>query len=451
MSEFYLELDSTYRDRTQFPLASEFEVLSSESGNKDAATALDPISNAAPQIIFTPFTFAPLNGAVVAYTNIPLGSAGSIFAIAVGSGASKVKNYYSGIVVSIVSGGSTLYKRITSWVYMETAAGFDYFYVEFADGTIVVNGTFTLIDPSDVNDPSNINLFVPLSYSISNYYTTSFLFNQTRGEWLTIYAYGEETHIITARPDSTSNYTSGTWLVADVYIIRNAIPVRYSNVLAGITTNTATIVPIANYDFIGSFIRLLSTNEIRRIVSFDSVTNVATVNPAFSAVPAGVYEILQYTRDNVSNVVFTFPKIDVPYEVSLLNIVVPNLSIKNSYGGRAVYYPYLYVELRTNRGADGKGPNMIASNNPNSTRMLFRVIVNDTSTASVSPVVRLDGDGMVQKIRVSPKESFKMSVYLPDGTLFVPETADNLPPLPPNPLLQISAIFHFKYHHVNKC
>lgn len=448
MSEFYLELDSTYRDRTQYPLASHFEVLSSESGNKTAATALDPISNATPQVIFS--SFNSLAGSVVSYAGF-LGPAGSIFTLTTISNASKVKDYYSGVVVSIVSGGNTEYKRISSWTYLETAGGLDYFYVEFTDGSLVMDATFTLSDPSDDSDPNHITLFVPRSYPITNYYTTYFLFNQTLNEWLTITAFNAETHLITASPDSSSRYTSGTWLLNQVFIIRMDIPVQYGNAIVGLSTNTATLVPIQNYNLVGSFIRLTANDEIRRIVSFNSNTNVATVHPPFSIVPVGNYEILQYTRDNVNNVVFNFAKLDVPYEVSLLNIVVPNLSIKSSYGGRAIYYPYLYVELSTSRGSDGKGPNMIASNNPNSTRMLFRVIVNDTSTAVISPVIRLDGDGMVQKMRVSPKESFKMSVYLPDGTLFVPETADNDPPLSPNPLLQISAIFHFKYTHNNKC
>ena len=53
----YLEIDSTYRNREQFPKPSRFEVLISQTGIRDRFNARDPVSNAAPIVVWNPSTF----------------------------------------------------------------------------------------------------------------------------------------------------------------------------------------------------------------------------------------------------------------------------------------------------------------------------------------------------------------------------------------------------------
>lgn len=48
----YIELDSTYRDRNQFPLPAEFSVQIAQYGSGDRFTAKDPVSKMAPLLVF---------------------------------------------------------------------------------------------------------------------------------------------------------------------------------------------------------------------------------------------------------------------------------------------------------------------------------------------------------------------------------------------------------------
>jgi hypothetical protein len=451
MSTFYLEMDSTYRDRNAYPYPADFVAEISQSANKGAALALDPVSDAAPSSVFTPFT--NLTGNLVAYTS-PLGSMGVTLEIPTGQAASKTENYYAGLVIEFISmGSSPVYERIYTWQYLQTFGGNDYFEITFLADLPSVSptslATFTIADPSSVSDPANLVFFIPLAPFVGNYYGGDFIFNQTRNQWVTIHQYDWLSHVLTASPQPDDNYTSGSWLLADTYVTRSLIPIQYGQSLAGITPSTATIVPSANISsYIGMYIRLLTTNEMKRIVAFNAGTNVATVSPGFATVPNGHYELLQFGYDNAGKIPYNFPtdasQSAVCYRVTLLNMSVPNTTLKYAYGGHSIFYPYLYVKLEPLNCAEKNTTNMIASNNPNSTRQLFRVTVNDSNTELTSPVVRLDGSGMTQTIKVQPRESFHFAVYKPDGSLLLTDMQDNYSPVTPNPFVQISACFHFE-------
>ena len=158
------------------------------------------------------------------------------------------------------------------------------------------------------------------------------------------------------------------------------------------------------------------------------------------------FEILQFTRDNVVPFTYTGSTVSqqqmVCYEVELINLVLPNLTLKT--GGRVAFYPYVYVELQNITGSSGGNTNIIYSNNPNSVRRLFRAAIDDIPNPLISPFIKIDGDGMTQTIKFKPNDSFKFGVYLSDGTLFETVYEDSYGPAPANPLVQISAMFSMK-------
>ena len=58
----YLEIDSTYRNRNQFPNPSQFDIINGQNGNNfNLETSLDPISLAMPFISYVPDDIAQLN------------------------------------------------------------------------------------------------------------------------------------------------------------------------------------------------------------------------------------------------------------------------------------------------------------------------------------------------------------------------------------------------------
>ena len=160
-------------------------------------------------------------------------------------------------------------------------------------------------------------------------------------------------------------------------------------------------------------------------------------------------ELELFTRDNATPFNFTGSLItgdetSATYEVELLNLVLPNTTLASGRGGRAVFYPYLYVELQPVSSGAFQTRNIIYSNNPNSVKMLFRAVVDDTPIPVISPFVKIDGDGMVHTVKIRPNDSFRFSVYHANGDLFQTVIEDTYSPTAPNPLCQISACFAFR-------
>jgi len=133
----------------------------------------------------------------------------------------------------------------------------------------------------------------------------------------------------------------------------------------------------------------------------------------------------------------------VAYEVSLSQLCLPNVLLDT--GSRIAQYPYVYVQLSPIGSPSTVGKNIIYSNNPNVNRALFTVAVTYVVDPLTSVFVRLSTN-QVQTIKIKPNDSFHFSVYLSDGSLFLPADKNDIfySPFPPNPFLQIEAVFGFR-------
>lgn len=172
-----------------------------------------------------------------------------------------------------------------------------------------------------------------------------------------------------------------------------------------------------------------------------------TTDPVVGSVDA--YEVEQFTRDNVSplNYIGSLVSVseEVCYEVGLVNLVIPNLTLASGRGGRPAFYPYFYVLFEPVGASGGQQKNLIYSNNPNSSGKLFRVPADDTPTPLLSTFIKLDSDGMTHVIKFKPTQAaFRFAVYHADGSIFETVQQDTTPPTAPNPSVQISAQFSFK-------
>lgn len=164
--------------------------------------------------------------------------------------------------------------------------------------------------------------------------------------------------------------------------------------------------------------------------------------------PQNLYEIELFSRDNYNPFVYTGSLVSsqevVCYEVELLNLILPNAILASGRGGRPIFYPYLYVELQQISSAGSTNNNIIYSNNPNSYRMLYRAVVDDTPIPAVSPFIKIDGDGMVHVVKFKPNDAFHFAVFHANGEPFKTILDEQYSPSPPNALTQISACFAFK-------
>jgi hypothetical protein len=504
----YIEIDSTFRNRSEWPEPAQFELLISQSGNKDAKTALDPISSSTPITRWIPNSIDVITGTVLSGYNTSCDE----FALTVATvlNASRTIDYYIGCPITV--NGSVV--RIVSWKYLSSVGANDYFNVNISPKlTIIPSGT---VDFGDVSGYSFINgIYIPNGLREDNYYIGYYIFNETQLQTRKILRYDGTTKIAIV-DSSISTWASINTLVlretnpseiitfpyfnnsliqlpftntssdgdyignfirlqtggSSVYRITNHIninPTSYEiisltvlrlkfpfNVLSkstnaysgfGIIINSAQIIStwtfvktVDTYDFFDLTIGIPIPIPINS-VEFPKILNINGSIGTYSALTS-TYEILPFTRDNFSPFNFTGGVAShqeaVCYEIELVNLTLPNLPLKT--GTRIPFLPYVYVEFQSYTSGNY---NIIYSNNPKATRMIFRVAIDDISNPELVPFIKLKSD-MIQTLKFRPTDNFRFGVYLPDGSLFSTIYPENYSPLEPNPLVQVSALFSIK-------
>lgn len=235
---------------------------------------------------------------------------------------------------------------------------------------------------------------------------------------------------------------------------------------------TFTIITGSTQDFTGAFITNSTAGETRLISSYNTATKSGVVSSAwgggvlagdayfirtielqsgFTTAPTtgagnNAYELECYTRDNWNPFNYTGSLVSaqqsVCYEIELINLILPNSTLVT--GGRAIFYPYLYVKFESVSSASAGHKGVIYSNNPHANAMMFRAVVDDNAQPANSPFIKIDSDGMVQTLKFKTTDNFRFGVYLPNGVLFQTVEQDYYSPTVPNPLVQISALFSLK-------
>lgn len=461
----YIEIDSTYRDRTQWPLPSNFEVLISQSGRKNTDIAVDPVCLSMPVATWTGQRIDnntpsfQLSGTIdsVAAPNYIAGLNG-VTTLVIRTGANELQqaeNYYQGLILEDTT--QTISSRITGYRYIgndRAIVSLESPLSGFADGDTVV-----ISDPTDITDTSNPLFFVPSGRSGTNAYTGYILYNETVNQFRTVTGYDTTTHILTV---DASNPITG-WSVTDNYSLRDNSPTFTGlSIGAGSTTNSIIITggSTVNGEYNNMFIRLRGAvygnsivapeGETSRITSYNGTTQTATISPSLSTAPTpgSDIEILRINHDNMVPFVYTGSQVSqqqmVCYEIQLLNLILPNKTLATGRGSRIAFYPYVYVELSNVSSAGAGLVNTIYSNNPNSTRMIFRAAVDDVNNPTVSSFINLKGNGMVQTLKFKPNDNLRFSVHLPNGDLYQVLDPENFSPLQPNEEIQISALFAIK-------
>lgn len=473
----YIELDSTYRNRSDWPLPANFEIRLAQSGTKGKLDALDPVSLSTPIKVWnsnifnnSAITSPTLTGTIVSSSGVPpyIGASGSQQVIIAqfslpADQPQLIKDYYAKAVLVNTSVAPDQQRRIVSSEHVSStlAAVTMRFVVESSFGDAVVdNNDITITDPTDLTDPNNPQFFIPAGDLGQDSYIRYFLYNDTLSQSRPISGYDALTHMLTV--DTTQSVvatnTAGPvngWSATNSYNIRRSLPM-FNGQLTAATTNTVKFpagVSAADGFYRGEFVRIKpaiptgpADNEIRRITSYDGTTLTATVFPPFNVSPGLAYfEILSFNFDQAVPLNYTGSTISqqemVCYEIELLNLILPNSTLVGGRGSRITFYPYVYVEF-TNLTSASSGTNgVIYSNNPNSTRMLFRAAIDDIPNPLLSPFIKIDGDGMRQTVKFSPNDNLRFSVRLPDGVVFETNQIETESPEEPNPDMQISAVF----------
>ena len=286
----------------------------------------------------------------------------------------------------------------------------------------------------------------PQESSIDNYYVNSVL--EISAEFRTITSYNGTTKVATVSVAFSGTPANGT-----VYYTRKTQPFFVGTVVASpVPTNKTFAIngsaSSINGIYVNSYIRFTSGDNnglVFRVTAYSGVTKELTVSGIIPNVPTAgtTMELDSFSRDNASTLLYSSSGSSAQssyYEIELIWLSVPNQTLGVGYGGTLDRYPYVYVRLYNegNRLAN----QIMFSNNPNSTLIMFKVPV-DQYFGNTS-FITLTNAKTKQVVRFDPTSDIRFAVTLPDGTIINYADSDNLSPLQPDPFLQVNALFALK-------
>ena len=381
-------------------------------------------------------------------------------------GFAKGKNNSSIYNHVFVSGSLTSSYPILSDTYDRS-----YITIEYPFTDSVENGAYlSIIDPSDVKNISRSLLFVPNGLNGIDAYNNYYLYNESYSvqnlpnptpSFAVIKSYDPITRIIQTAPIT---YIQNT----NFFCIRKVLPL-YTTFLAPqayVSNSQIYLFGYVGLDCTHDYIRLALQktsfnilppmyNLISRIIKYEIVnyqgkpTPLITFSPPFPESPVDyIYEILPFSYDNANPFVYSGSMVsqqeEVCYEIRLLNLILPNQTLATGQGSRIAYYPYVYVELSTISSPGSGLRNTMYSNNPNSTKMLFRAPVTDVADPNTATFINLYGDDMVQTVKMKINDNFHFSVRLQNGDIYNTVNTETYSPYPANPKSQVTAMFSFR-------
>ena len=471
MNTRFIEMDSTHRNRIEFPDPSYFIAPFSSS----SLIAKDPVLDGAIYYTFSssyqPTVFYPLKS----------GTSNSSPKLYVSNLVQQPSqfNYYAGyvILVSYVDeDGNTItgMKMITHYNPIDLSVTLDTAF-SFNDNHNLQAGD--LYSVFELNTPSIIHLPDTDSYSnkalmYDEAYDGYYVMDETLSHGTTIVARLIENYDVILRYCYLQTpFPSDTWSPFDSYTLRKTLPSEKWELPAPTVYNDRGLLvfslpPDANasdHYYVGKYIYCpTSPEEVENgqfaaiygtypIIEYNGFTRKAVCynnNSNTTPLPTKgtIINIVNLSYDNFSPLVYNGSRVSqnqvVCYEISLVSLILPNVTL--STGSRIAFYPYLYVELSNTSTSSAASPNIIYSNNPESGRALFIIAVTDMVQPVNSHFVKLLGR-MRQVVKFKPNDSLRLRVYLPSGELFQSLKKDLFSPYAPDPLLQVNALFSIKH------
>ena len=199
----YLEIDSTYRDRSRFPKPGYFEIPISQSGRKNLNNASDPVALAAPinswtsnNLSLTTFPTFKLLATVEPKTTALSGLTDTTrFIINSTERLQQVENYYSGLVVEDAAFFNR--RKIKYYKFLGSFTGYDRAEIVVVNAfpeTFVPTNQIFIYDPTDLTNPSYPFIFIPYGRELNNSYIKYMMYNETLNEHRKIKSYTVDTN-----------------------------------------------------------------------------------------------------------------------------------------------------------------------------------------------------------------------------------------------------------------
>ena len=438
----YIEIDSTYRNRLVYPLQSQFKVNVGNSGQTIGLdNARDPITEGTSEWTW--------NG-MGTFSNLLRGTPEALQLNPISSPIIPKRGYF----VEDVPTGQT---ALIDSVFVPGVPFFATIVLETPFGDAWVNNSSVSFS---VNEDST-HVYFPFpenqqDNAFKGWYLTQIEANDFNSSIVT--NYNQKFSMLTLDTALPAFVNTGTFEISKGPVVMagyNPAAGTWSGNQAQLSTNASTVDDAYN----GMIIKFIRRENITGnppsqgvifptyytvITDYDGATQTATLRDPVPNYGSTVraYSISTFTQDissflNISN---SYENRRRLYRVSCNNLILPNVPLAKENGGRPAFYPYVYVVLSNT--AIGTF-SLIMSNNPNSQRAVFRCPIGDTDNPTIATFLKVRSE-QIQTFEFNIYEDIIFEVYLPDGTLFQTMNLDTISPIPPNPNLQISAVFSFE-------
>ena len=464
MNTRFLEIYSYHRDRTQFPLISSFLVPFSPT----PMVAQDPNLNG--PIYFTWSSDYKSN----IFYPLKSGSTSSSPKLYISNAIQQPDNtnYYTGytMIVRDSSTGSMQMRVITEYDPVELSVALNNAF-SFPGHEVSQGDLYSIFE---MNTPSIIHLplvdqYGNVAQEYSQVYNGYYIMDETLSYGRTIVARQIIDYDFKLRYCYLDTPFPSSWGQTDSYTLRKSLPLEKWTLSTSTFLNQEGFyvftLPVeanaSNSYYIGKYIYFSShvpssydINQFKpiygiyEIVKYDGFTRRAYCrssvanNPEQPPTVNDTINIVTFYYNNFSPLFYNGSIVSqnqtVCYEIALLSLILPNVTLKT--GSRIAFYPYVYVELANATAPSGASKDLIYSNNPQSNRAMFIVHITDVVQPLAGRFVKLVGR-MRQTVKFKPNDNLRFSVYLPDGEPFEPLRDDLYSPYEPDISLQINAVF----------
>jgi hypothetical protein len=426
----YIELNSAFRNRSKWPLPTEFETEFKQSSTSQNYE--DPISYGYPSRAWSSnfFNVGSLGDTSITGMITEILSAKSFNIQSGGIFHDKIQYYKNAVISNTIT---NKFSNVKNFSFLNNNKA--YFEVN-DDLEISIGDTIEVLDSTDFSNPIYF-LFVPGNLKIN---MNDIIFNETTNTWQNI------SQIDNSIIQFQQNVT---WLTTHNYSIRKEPP-RYITIgQPGSTESNVIFGPgLSTTDnaYQSWFIRLppvsynnAAGNVFSQIMHYNGTTFTASVVPALPFIPTGMkIELLQISGNNSVSLtnVSLFPQNSI-FKIRCLRLIIPNIKFN---GCLLENYKYLYVEIKQSSEYNSL---LLTSNNPYAKKALFTMSSINNVEENLKYIIYND-EGIQQNIRFNLSSSLYLRIFTEDGTTLVNDYQDNFSPQTTNPDFQIRILLEFK-------
>ena len=361
----YIDIDSSYRDRVQYPNVGDFVMpMNSKGGGQDAYTAVDPVA------LSFPVDTGLLATTGALFTPIPSLPAFTFLELELSPGSREQTNFYVGM-----------------WINFPYFSN-DYMLIVYYNYTSGGKHTIlTLTNPfgggpyPGLGEPYFIRYNLPMQLPGGGY-------TQTSGNPVSTNEID-----LGASASSQDDYYTGKYLFIPPYG-------------AGATTLLPYLKQIPTFAY-----------QWALITAYDGATKIATLqSKLLTALPLGTkYEILIFSYDNFRPLVYNGTEVFNNARcssVSLTNCTVPAfLPLSNINSGFITDYPFVWVAVYSAKGSTFQQP--IISSSPAAREALFKCNVSQYTPSAYFSLSSAIGN---QNVSFRVNDDLRVRILLPDGS-----------------------------------